>query len=253
MKALNIELPDVITRVSEFVPEIVTFIQKIIANGYAYEADGSVYFDVKKFNTTDGHSYAKLEPTSVNNEELLKEGEGVLTNVSEVGKKADCDFALWKKSKEGEPFWDSPWGLGRPGWHIECSTMAAEFFKEPVIDIHSGGVDLRFPHHDNEVAQSEAYYDSNEWIKYFLHTGHLHIEGKKMSKSLKNFITIKHILTEYSYRQVRFLFLLHNWESLMNYSTNKSMPEAVAKERRFDEFFKNVKALVRDVNIKATQ
>ena len=110
------------------------------------------------------------------------------------------DFALWKKSKEGEPKWDSPWGLGRPGWHIECSAMASTFFNESTIDIHSGGIDLRFPHHDNEIAQSEAYYDSNEWIKYFLHSGHLHIEGKKMSKSLKNFITIKEILKRYTSR-----------------------------------------------------
>jgi len=131
--------------------------------------------------------------------------------------------------------------------------MAAEFFKEYPIDIHSGGIDLRFPHHDNEIAQSEAYYNSNQWINYFLHTGHLHIDGKKMSKSLKNFISIKHILTEYNARQVRFLFLLHNWESLMNYSTEKSLPEAIEKERRFTEFFKNVKAFLRDCDIEKTE
>jgi cysteinyl-tRNA synthetase len=105
--------------------------------------------------------------------------------------------------------------------------MAADIFKEHPIDVHSGGIDLRFPHHDNEIAQSEAYYDCNEWIKYFWHTGHLHIAGRKMSKSLKNFITIKDILTEYSPRQVRFLFLLHQWNTMMNYETEKSMPEAV--------------------------
>lgn len=130
--------------------------------------------------------------------------------------------------------------------------MAAEFFKEWPIDIHVGGIDLRFPHHDNEIAQSEAYYECDNWIQYFLHTGHLHIEGKKMSKSLKNFISIGHILTEYTSRQIRFLFLLHNWDKLMNYKTEKSMPEAVEKERQFSEFFKNVKAVLRGCDIKTT-
>lgn len=252
MKALNVELPDVITRVSEFVPEIIKYIEQIISNGYAYEANGSVYFDVQKYNDGEKHKYAKLEPTSATDVEKLKEGEGVLTSAETDEKRNKFDFALWKKSKEGEPFWDSPWGQGRPGWHIECSAMASDFFKEWPIDIHSGGIDLRFPHHDNEIAQSEAYYECDQWIKYFMHTGHLHIQGKKMSKSLKNFITIKHILTEYNHRQVRMLFLLHNWDSLMNYSTEKSMPEAVEKERQFTEFFKNVKATLRQCDIKTT-
>lgn len=254
MKRLNVELPDVVTRVSEFVPEIVTFIDKIIKNGYAYEANGSVYFNVVKYNDSDKHSYAKLEPKSAMDTEKVLEGEGVFTTDLESTEKVNkFDFALWKKSKEGEPSWDSPWGKGRPGWHIECSCMAAEFFKEWPIDIHSGGIDLRFPHHDNEIAQSEAYYECDQWINYFLHTGHLHIAGKKMSKSLKNFITIKHILTEYSARQVRFLFLLHQWDSLMNYTTEKSMPEAVEKERQFAEFFKTIKATLRQCNIKETE
>ena len=244
---MNVELPDVITRVSEFVPEIISFTEKIISNGFAYVSNGSVYFDVAKFNDGDKHKYAKLEPTSATDVEKLKEGEGVLTDTDAEAteKKNKFDFALWKKSKPGEPIWQSPWGEGRPGWHIECSAMAAEFFKEFPIDIHSGGIDLRFPHHDNEIAQSEAYYDCDNWINYFIHTGHLHIDGRKMSKSLKNFITIRHILTLYNARQIRFLFLLHNWESLMNYSTEKSMPEAVATEKKFYEFFKNVKAVMR--------
>jgi cysteinyl-tRNA synthetase len=129
------------------------------------------------------------------------EGEGVLTDkVESTEKKNAFDFVLWKKSKENEPMWDSPWGKGRPGWHIECSTMAAEFFKEFPIDIHSGGIDLRFPHHDNEIAQSEAYYNCDSWVKYFLHSGHLHILGRKMAKSLKNFITISEILTKFNAR-----------------------------------------------------
>lgn len=152
MKNLHCELPDVITRVSEFVPEIVRYIEKIISNGYAYESNGSVYFDVAKFNDGDKHKYAKLEPTSATDPIKLKEGEGVLTDIETSDKKNKFDFALWKKSKENEPEWNSPWGMGRPGWHIECSAMASEFFQEYPIDIHSGGIDLRFPHHDNELA-----------------------------------------------------------------------------------------------------
>ena len=154
MGKLNVELPDVITRVSEYVPEIIAFIEKIMKNGYAYESNGSVYFDTKAYSDSPNHTYAKLEPTSVNDAEKFEEGEGVLTSGDDVKKekKNTFDFALWKKSKEGEPSWDSPWGKGRPGWHIECSAMANEIFKEHPIDIHSGGVDLRFPHHDNELA-----------------------------------------------------------------------------------------------------
>lgn len=209
MKRLGCQLPDQITRVSEYVPEIVEYIEKIIANGFAYESKNSVYFDVKKFSETEGHTYAKLEPTSVGNKEMMKESEGVLTNAEAPEKRNESDFALWKTAKPDEPSWDSPWGKGRPGWHIECSAMCGAAFKKYPIDIHTGGVDLRFPHHDNEIAQSEAYYKCDNWVNNFWHTGHLHIEGKKMSKSLKNFITIKKILESYNARQIRMVFLLH--------------------------------------------
>lgn len=153
---------------------------------------------MQKYEASENHTYAKLEPTSKTDPDKLKEGEGVLTDVEKPEKKNNEDFALWKKSKEGEPKWPSPWGEGRPGWHIECSAMAASIFKKYPLDIHSGGVDLRFPHHDNEIAQSEAFYECNNWINNFWHTGHLHIEGKKMSKSLKNFISIKDIFKQYN-------------------------------------------------------
>jgi len=253
MRRMNVNLPDSITRVSEYMPEIVAFIEQIIKNGFAYESNGSVYFDVKGFGAADDHTYAKLEPTSVNNKEKMAESEGVLTNteVTQSEKKYESDFALWKKVKPDEPFWESPWGQGRPGWHIECSAMAADAFKKYPIDIHTGGIDLRFPHHDNEIAQSEAYYNCNNWINNFWHCGHLHIEGKKMSKSLKNFITIKTILEEYNARQVRMVFLLHTWSNTMNYSTDKSLPQAVALERKFTEFFRNVEAGIRNSTVKA--
>lgn len=231
-ESLNIRLPTVITRVSEYVPEIVAFIQKIIDNGYAYESNGSVYFNVHKYSKSDNHTYAKLDPSKVGNMEALAEGEGALTAENAPTEKTNPeDFALWKKAKEGEPRWQSPWGEGRPGWHIECSAMAASIFKEFPIDIHSGGVDLKFPHHDNEIAQSEAYYECDNWINNFWHTGHLHIDGLKMSKSLKNFTTIKEMLQTYSARQVRFMFLLHSWHVTMNYSQDDSFAEATAKER----------------------
>lgn len=121
MKSLNVELPDGIVRVSEFIPEIIAYIEQIINNGFAYAANGSVYFDVTEFQKD--HKYPQLEPTNAKNMQLLQEGEGVLSSVDNTDKKTQFDFALWKKSKEGEPSWDSPWGPGRPGWHIECSAM----------------------------------------------------------------------------------------------------------------------------------
>jgi cysteinyl-tRNA synthetase len=130
--------------------------------------------------------------------------------------------------------------------------MAHEIFKQWPIDIHSGGCDLKFPHHDNEIAQSEAYYSCDNWINNFWHTGHLHIAGKKMSKSLKNFTTIKQILEIHSARQIRFLFLIHQWNTLMNYDQEKSFQEAIVKEKQFDEFFKTVKAILRQCDIKST-
>lgn len=161
MRILNVEMPDSMPRVSEYVPEIVEFIQKIIEKGYAYESNGSVYFNVGKY-TQDGHTYPKLNAAAKGDIELLKEGEGVLAEQAETEKKNPQDFALWKKSKENEPFWNSPWGEGRPGWHIECSAMSDAIFKTSPLDIHAGGEDLKFPHHDNEIAQSEAFFDCDK-------------------------------------------------------------------------------------------
>ena len=251
--SLGVRPPAIVTRVSEYVPEIVAFIEKIIANGFAYESNGSVYFNVIKYSKDDDHTYAKLSPSSAGNLELLAEGEGALTGEGAATEKTNAqDFALWKKVKEGEPFWESPWGQGRPGWHIECSAMAGAIFPECPIDIHAGGVDLKFPHHDNEIAQSEAYYGCNNWINAFWHTGHLHTKGRKMSKSLKNFSTIRDMLEHYTGRQMRMLFLLHQWHTTMNYSPEESFPEAIKKEDQFAEFFKSVKATLRQCNVNET-
>ncbi|EFA76443.1 cysteinyl-tRNA synthetase [Heterostelium album PN500] len=240
LKALNVLPPDALTRVTEYVPEIVTFVEKIIANGFAYESNGSVYFDTEAYMKV--HEYGKLEPSSVGNEKLNSEGEGALSAGSD--KRNNNDFALWKKSKEGEPKWNSPWGEGRPGWHIECSAMASDILGAN-IDIHSGGEDLKFPHHDNEIAQSEAHYGCKQWINYFIHSGHLLIDGLKMSKSLKNFITIQDALKKYTARQIRMLFLIHRYDKPMNYST-ESMTNVIEIEKIFTEFFHAVKSIVRD-------
>ncbi|XP_063710173.1 cysteine--tRNA ligase, cytoplasmic [Culicoides brevitarsis] len=247
MTALNVLPPDILTRVSEYVPQIVTYIQKIISNGFAYEANGSVYFDVAGFDKRDNHHYAKLVPEAYGDTSSLQEGEGDLCISEErlSEKRSPNDFALWKASKAGEPAWDSPWGKGRPGWHIECSAMASDICGD-TLDIHTGGVDLKFPHHDNEIAQSEAHFDTPEWVKYFLHTGHLTISGCKMSKSLKNFITIQQALQKHTATQLRFAFLLHSWKDTLDYSDN-TMEIAISYEKIMNEFFLNVKDLTRNI------
>lgn len=174
LRDLNVLDPDELTRVTEYGPQIIQFVERIVENKFAYvTSDGSVYFDIKAFEEA-GFPYARLEPWSRSDGKLLAEGEGALTSKT-TEKHSPSDFALWKASKPGEPSWSSQWGKGRPGWHIECSVMATDRLGKS-IDIHSGGIDLAFPHHDNELAQSEAYWNTHthdQWINYFLHIGHL--------------------------------------------------------------------------------
>ncbi|KAK3693246.1 tRNA synthetases class I (C) catalytic domain-containing protein [Podospora appendiculata] len=244
MTALNVLPPDAVTRVTEYVPQIVKFVEQIVDKGFAYEANGSVYFDIAAFENA-GNTYARLRPESKNDKALQEEGEGSLSKTLE-GKKRSGDFALWKKSKAGEPFWPSPWGAGRPGWHIECSVMASDKLGEQ-MDIHSGGIDLAFPHHDNELAQSEAYFHEcgkgeHTWVKYFLHMGHLSIAGSKMSKSLKNFQTIQDALaTTYTARNMRIVFLMGKWNDGVEISPDMRK-QADNWETTLDNFFTNIKA-----------
>jgi len=214
--ALGIQRPDVVTRITDYMDgRVQRFIEKLEEKGVAYASCGSVYFSIDDFNK-QGYTYRKLVPAASVSAAEMEEGEGALA-AEDAEKKNANDFALWKKSKPGEPAWPSKWGPGRPGWHIECSVMATDIQGE-FLDIHSGGEDLKFPHHDNEMAQSEAYLCRPQWVNYFWHAGHLHIEGLKMSKSLKNFITIRQAMEVHTARQLRLMFLMQPWDKGMNYS-----------------------------------
>jgi len=254
MAALGVREPDVVIRVTEYIPQIVDYISGIIDNGYAYaRGSGSVYFDTTGFKSKGHYDYRKLKPGVDTTAEEMAEGEGALasTTTTRTEKRHPNDFALWKASKPGEPSWESPWGPGRPGWHIECSVMASDVIGEN-LDIHGGGVDLMFPHHDNEMAQAEAYHQCCQWVNYFFHAGHLHIKGLKMSKSLKNFITIRQALQEHSPRQLRLMFLMQPWDKPMNYS-DQTVDDAKAKEKYFKNFFGSVKSVLRNDFVKEAQ
>ncbi len=205
MDALNIRRPTLLERVSENVPVIISLIKRIIANGYAYESSGDVYFSVMRFS-----GYGTLSKQKI---DALMSGARV-----EPGEKKHnpLDFALWKESKENEVVFDSPWGRGRPGWHIECSAISTKYLGE-TIDIHGGGIDLIFPHHENEVAQSEAA-TGKRFVNYWMHTGFLTINGEKMSKSLGNFITVKDILARYEPNVIRWYLLTRHYRSPIDFN-----------------------------------
>eukprot|EP00980_Cylindrotheca_fusiformis_P011865 scaffold2817_cov130-Cylindrotheca_fusiformis.AAC.20 len=197
MDSLNCLRPHVVTRVSERVEsDIIPYIDNLLQKGIAYQAEDGVYFDIKAFDEQMGNltRYGKLAPPSASKDLNLEFGE-----MKKNAKKDRRDFALWKKQKSGELIsWNAPWGHGRPGWHIECSAMIEavqkQFEDTHRFLIHAGGVDLKFPHHTNEIAQAEAYRGESDWIAHWVHTGHVHIDGLKMSKSLKNFISIREFL-----------------------------------------------------------
>ncbi|KAJ2992938.1 hypothetical protein NUW58_g2001 [Xylaria curta] len=252
MDALNVLRPDVVTRVTEYVPQIASFVERVVDKGFAYEAEGSVYFDIAAFEKA-GNIYARLRPESRNDKVLQEEGEGSLGK-SLGGKRGPSDFALWKKSKPGEPYWPSAWGNGRPGWHmyVICDPSLLRYGNGSRMDLHSGGIDLAFPHHDNELAQSEAYFcehgHEHTWVNNFLHMGHLSISGSKMSKSLKNFQTIKDALaTTYTARSMRIVFLHGRWNDGVEI-TPSMRTQADTWETTVNNFFTNVKSLLVEAN-----
>lgn len=219
MKALGVELPTHRPKATETIPEMITLIQTLIDKGYAYVMDGDVYYSVRSFP-----SYGHLSGKDI--EELEA---GARVEVDER-KKDPLDFALWKGSKPGEPWWESPWGKGRPGWHIECSAMSQRFLGE-TLDIHGGGKDLIFPHHENEIAQSEAT-TGKPFVRYWLHNGFVNIEKEKMSKSLGNILTIRDTLKNYSAEAVRLFLLSSHYRSPIDYSQD-ALRDATAELDRF--------------------
>ncbi|WP_417204598.1 cysteine--tRNA ligase [Acetoanaerobium sticklandii] len=216
--ALGIKRATVHPRVTENIENIITFIEDLISKGFAYELNGDVYFNSQAYK-----EYGKL---SKQNLEELNLGARIDVNDE---KKHPIDFALWKAKKEGEIGWQSPWGEGRPGWHIECSVMSARYLGD-TIDIHAGGQDLIFPHHENEIAQSEAR-SGKQFARYWMHNGYINVDNQKMSKSLGNFFTVRDILSEFSGQVIRFFLLSAHYRNPVNFSKELILQAKAGMER----------------------
>jgi cysteinyl-tRNA synthetase len=229
LKTLNIAPADRYPRATEHIPEMVAIVKGLLQKGYAYEKDGSTYFSIAKFP-----SYGRL--SKINREELQP---GRRVDLDEYEKESVHDFALWKAKKEGEPFWETEIGPGRPGWHIECSAMSSKYLGES-FDIHCGGVDNIFPHHENEIAQSEAF-TGKKFVNYWLHCHHLIRDGEKMSKSRGNTITIPEILkVKNNPAALRFLLLSTHYRKTLNF-TFEALDQAETALNRINEFAGEVK------------
>ena len=205
LKNLKIKEATLYPKATEHIEDIIKMIESLVEHGFAYNVDGNVFYNVRKFT-----SYGKLSGKNIND---LEAGSRVEINES---KKEPLDFTLWKKSKEGEPHWDSPWGKGRPGWHIECSAMSCKHLGE-TFDIHAGGNDLIFPHHENEIAQSEAS-TNKPFARYWIHFGFLNINKEKMSKSLGNFFTAREVLEKFSPEAIRLFFLQSHYRGPLDFT-----------------------------------
>lgn len=208
-------------RATENIDAIIEVVKKLVDTGHAYVADGDVYFDVSSFP-----DYGKLSKMPL--EDL---NAGARVDVTDV-KRNPADFALWKKQKEGEPAWESPWGMGRPGWHIECSAMVNKYLGE-TIDIHSGGQDLIFPHHENEIAQSEAA-NGKPFARYWMHNGYITVDNEKMAKSKGNFFTVREIAAKYDYEVIRFFMMSAHYRNAINYSAELLEQSKSALERIYN-------------------
>ena len=202
---LKIKPADLYPRATENIDDMITIIKNLLEKGFAYEIDGNIFYNVSKFG-----GYGKLSGKKIEDLEV-----GARIEINEE-KKDPLDFALWKRAKEGEPFWESPWGRGRPGWHIECSAMSTKYLGE-TIDIHAGGNDLIFPHHENEIAQSEAA-SGKTFVKYWIHFGFLNLQNEKMSKSSGNFFTAREVLARYPAEAIRLFFAQTHYGGPLNFS-----------------------------------
>lgn len=210
MAALNVREATTHPKATEEIPDMIEMVKTLIEKDYAYEVNGTVYFRTRKFKDYGKLSKKNIDDLRSGNRDLLVPG---------VDEKEDpLDFVLWKPKKEGEPSWSSPWGDGRPGWHLECSVMSKKYIGD-VIDIHAGGEDLIFPHHENEIAQSEAA-NGTEFARYWMHNGFLKINNEKMSKSLGNFFTVREIAEKYPLQVIRFFMLSAHYRSPLNFSAD---------------------------------
>ena len=227
MEAIGIKRPTYEPKATDHIKEIINLVQRLLDKGYAYEIDGDVYYSVEKFK-----EYGKLSHRNIDE---LKSGARI--EIDER-KKSPLDFALWKRSKENEPAWDSPWGMGRPGWHIECSAMSMKYLGES-FDIHGGGEDLIFPHHENEIAQSQAATDK-EFAKYWIHNAFVKINKEKMSKSLGNFFTIRDILKQFKGEELRYFLLTAHYRSPLDFSF-EGLEAAREALNRFYNFMLRIK------------
>jgi len=224
LRTLRIMPADIYPRATEHIPDMVRMVRGLLDKGYAYYKEGSVYFSIEKFP-----SYGHL--AKINLEELKA---GARVDSDEYEKESVHDFALWKKAKEGEPFWETELGAGRPGWHIECSAMSTRYLG-PSLDIHCGGIDNIFPHHENEIAQSEAFY-GQKFVNYWLHCHHLVVDGEKMSKSKGNFYTLRDLLARgVNPIDLRFFLLSTHYRKMLNF-TFDSLEQARASRQRVLDF-----------------
>ena len=208
MAALNVQEATTHPQATQEIPDMIALVETLIEKGYAYEVNGTVYFRTRQFKEYGKLSHKNLDDLRSGNRELKVSGDSE--------KEDSLDFVLWKPKKEGEPAWESPWGEGRPGWHLECSCMSKKYIGD-IIDIHAGGEDLIFPHHENEIAQSEAA-NGTEFARYWMHNAFLKINNEKMSKSLGNFFTVREIGEKYPLQVIRFFMLSAHYRSPLNFS-----------------------------------
>jgi len=239
MDAIRVKRADYYPKASETIDDMIKVISGLIEKGYAYESSGNVYFSVEKVE-----NYGKLSGQSL--EDMVA---GARIEPDE-NKRNPMDFALWKAAKPGEVSWDSPWGKGRPGWHIECSTMCLKYLGE-TIDIHGGGTDLIFPHHENEILQSEAY-TGHQFVRYWIHNGMLNVNEEKMSKSLKNFFRVRDVLADFSPEAVRFFLLNTHYRKPISYS-DFAVAEADKSLSRLIKTIKSLENALRSSSLKGTE